>query len=859
MKKDITPERWSLVKALFAEALEAPASQRSELLMREAQGDTALIAEVQSLLAVHDEPGELLDRVPAELKAQAFAVADDNDRLGERIGAYRIVGLLGTGGMGHVFKAVRDDDQYHAEVAIKLMRADVIGPIAEQRFKTERQILAGLDHRNIARMLDGGTTRSGSPYVVMELVSGEPIDRFSDAHSLNVRERVQLFLQVCAAVGYAHQHLVIHRDLKPNNILVTADGSVKLLDFGIAKLVDVDAANSATREGAVTQLQIMTLDYASPEQVSGETVTTVSDVYSLGVVLYRLLTGQSPYGARVNDAQRVAEILSETTPTRPSLVHASDRQRRRDIDADLDNILLMTLRKEPQRRYSSVEQFANDLRNYLAGMPVLARGNSLRYRAAKFVRRRKVEVAAAVLVIASLIGGLSSSVHEARVAEQQRLTAQRHFDSVRNLAATMLGEVYDSIRDLPGAVEARTTILETGKQYLDDLSKETLGDQKLMEELGSAYRKLGDLQGGQNSASSNGDSKSALVSYRKSIALLEGVVKADPGNTHAAVTLAKSLIVEARLLLYTKGPAAALESATRAVTLAESSSAGFRDDFDRMQTLSVCYWTLGDVLLGVVKPDEGMRAYARMLATNEQYSNAHPDDIAGLRILRNNYGNAAQAVDPRMTPQQTHARTLELNRKSITVGETLLQKDPTAPEHAVRLAEIRTNYADALYGGGDYATALTMYRLAAPVLDETARREGDARARLAQATNHCGLASALAKTGDTSAAIAMFAGAERTFTELLAQDPENLMVRFNLAVLEIHRGEMYADLAQKAARGARLDHWRNARASLDSGVARMQKVDAQYPLNGDERVMLDAGVKALARTDAAIGVQHATR
>ena len=356
--------------------------------MFEAGDNLQLLAEVQSLLKSHERPGGFPDKVSPDFRSEALAASGaTRSRIGERIGAYRIVGVLGTGGMGDVFNAVRDDDQYEAEVAIKLMRADMRSSLTEQRFRTERQILAGLDHRNIARLLDGGTTRAGVPYVVMELVIGEPIDAYSETRKLSVRERVQLFLQVCAAVSYAHQHLVVHRDLKPNNILVTADGSVKLLDFGIAKLLEPESATSTATEETRTQLRAMTLEYASPEQVSGAQVTTVSDVYSLGVVLYRLLTGKSPYREGATDAARMVEILSDSVPALPS-------QLDHKLDGDLDNILLMALRKEPPLRYASVEQFANDLRSYLAGMPVKARGNSLRYRAGKFVRRRKVELAA---------------------------------------------------------------------------------------------------------------------------------------------------------------------------------------------------------------------------------------------------------------------------------------------------------------------------------------------------------------------------------------------------------------------------------------------------------------------------------
>ncbi|HEX6396420.1 MAG TPA: serine/threonine-protein kinase, partial [Steroidobacteraceae bacterium] len=550
----VTPERWQRIKTLFAAALEVPPDERPALLALEANGDDALIEEVASLLASHDAPGEFLEAPAPELSASVYAALDDH--VGERIGAYRIVGTLGTGGMGDVFRAVRDDDQYRAEVAIKLMRADVRDPLAEQRFKTERQILARLDHRNIARLLDGGATAGGVPYVVMELIQGEPIDQYCETHHLPARERVQLFLQVCAAVSYAHQHLVVHRDLKPNNILVTADGSVKLLDFGIAKLLESNTITGTTSDETRTQLRAMTLDYASPEQVSGSPVTTVSDVYSLGVVLYRLLTGQSPYGKRENDAQRMAVILGDTAPAPPR------------VDGDLDNILLMALRKEPQKRYGSVEQLANDLRNYLAGLPVQARGNAWRYRLGKFARRRKVEIAAAAVVIASLVGGLGFAIHEARVAEQQRLIAQRHFDSVRKLSNKLFA-FHDEIAQLPGSTRAREMLVTTSLEYLDALHQESGTDPALQEELAVAYKKVGDIQG-HTTQSNVGDSAGALRSYAKAIALLEPLHAREPKNARIGVLLARTYSVQTRRILMSSGAEAALPFVEKNVAIAEA-------------------------------------------------------------------------------------------------------------------------------------------------------------------------------------------------------------------------------------------------------------------------------------------------
>jgi eukaryotic-like serine/threonine-protein kinase len=833
----MTPERWGRVKELFSAAAELPAANRAAFLAREAGDDVDLIAEVSSLIDSHVTAGRFLEDVPPELRAAALD-AGDSARAGERIGAYRLVEMIGTGGMGDVYKALRDDDQYRAEVAIKLMRAEVRNPLAEQRFKNERQILAALDHRNIARLLDGGATSNGLPYVVMELVNGKPIDVYCDERALGTRDRLQLFLQVCAAVSYAHQHLVVHRDLKPNNILVTADGSVKLLDFGIAKLLEAEAVTGTVTEETRTQLRAMTLDYASPEQVSGGTVTTVSDVYSLGVVLYRLLTGQSPYRAQGGDAARMAEILGDTSPTRPSQVETRTRA---SIDSDLDHVLLMALRKEPAKRYGSAEQFADDLRNYLQGRPVLARRGSLGYRLGKLARRNKVAIAAAALVVVSLITGLGLALREARIADEQRIVAQRHFDRVRKLSNTLLTSVFDKIAVLPGAAKVRADIAQTAQQHLDELSREPGADPLLREELAVAYRKLGDIQGGQQTPS-GGDSARALESYAKSIALLEGVIAVEPGNQRARVALVKSLIMHTRGVIMTKGPQAALASTRRAAELAESASAGYKDEFERAQVRSLAYYILGDVLMPLQKPAEAMAAYEKMVAIDEEYVASYPDNTDGLKLLRNAYNNAGIAIDSRLTPQQAFERTSGYMQKSLAVTEKLLAQDPGSIEHATRLAEQRYNLADSNFNAGHYERAIELNRQAMPVLRKAAEDEGDARAQLQVGLCETSLASALVRTGKLAEPAPLFNSAERTFRKLLERDPENISLRFMLAAVEIYRGEMFS----------RLGSWDKARASLEPGVARMKAVNEQYPLAGGEKAVMDAGIAGLAAAQAAL-------
>jgi serine/threonine protein kinase/tetratricopeptide (TPR) repeat protein len=397
-----------------------------------------------------------------------------NLRIGSRLGPYRLIELIGRGGMGEVYQAERADDHYRSRVAIKLVRVDHDASRVAWRFRSERQILAQLEHPNIARLIDGGATEEGVPYLVMELIAGQSIDLYCEERHLTVEQRVRLFLQVCAAVSFAHQRLVVHRDLKPGNILVTAEGTVKLLDFGIAKLVETEPAtqsNGVASDMTATHVRVMTMEYASPEQVRGDPITTASDVYSLGVVLYRLLTGRSPY-REDNAAERAVEILSDSSPSKPSTAVNETRVRtedgetapqaqfarkrvRRALQGDLDNVLLMALRKEPERRYVSVDQFAEDLRHYLDGMPVRARGDSLQYRASKFMSRHKYAVTAASLAALALVAGIVTTTWQARIAAEQTRIAQEEVRKTRAVQSFMTALFEKNTRLQPDALKAR--------------------------------------------------------------------------------------------------------------------------------------------------------------------------------------------------------------------------------------------------------------------------------------------------------------------------------------------------------------------------------------------------------------------
>jgi serine/threonine protein kinase len=435
------PDRWSRVEALYHAARERDAGERAAFLDAACVGDADLRREMESLLAQPTDDGFL--SVPAMATPTGTDLTPPME--GRRLGHYLVLREIGRGGMGAVYLAARADDVFHKEVAIKVVRTGLGATDILRRFRQEREIVASLDHPAIARLIDGGSTEEGMPYFVMDYVDGQPIDAWCDRHTLNVTERLKLFRVVCAAVQHAHQRLVLHRDLKPANILVTSEGDVKLLDFGIAKLLGRHHL-AESQPNTETAMRVMTPRYASPEQIRGEGVYTPSDVYALGIVLYELLTGHWPYRVPGPLLHEVVRAICEDEPTRPSTVvsqvedvieevptarpltpeavsqvrEGTPARLRRRLEGDLDNILLKALQKDPSRRYSSVEQFSEDVRRHLEGLPVSARKDTVAYRASKFVRRHRVGVAAVALIALSLFASVMTIFWGLRVNETLR-------------------------------------------------------------------------------------------------------------------------------------------------------------------------------------------------------------------------------------------------------------------------------------------------------------------------------------------------------------------------------------------------------------------------------------------------------
>jgi eukaryotic-like serine/threonine-protein kinase len=562
--------RWQAVRALFDEAVDLEGDARAQRLARLRAESPALAADVESLLEWDARP-----RGPLDIGLAPFTpAADDADALiGRELGAWRIVDVIGRGGMGVVYRAERADAAFRMPAAIKVVRSGGSSHEIFRRFVQERETLAALDHPNIARLLDGGTTPQGQPYLVMELVDGVPIDRYCDERKLTIDARLDLFRLVCDAVRYAHQALVVHRDIKPDNILVTRDGTPKLLDFGVAKLLSQDERPSSPDELAASWL--LTPEYASPEQIRGRQVTTTADVYSLGVLLYVLLTGERPYVLSGRTPAALQAQLDDVTPGRPSAVATSgpnslQRAVERSttparlaarLDGDLDAIVARALEPGPTSRYGSVDQLAGELERHRTLRPIDARAHELPYVLGRLARRHRAALSVAAAVLVLLVAAMAAIAWQARIAAEARSRAERRFADVRRLAQSFIFDVHDAIVNVPGTTEARGVMIRTAVSYLDSLAREAADDRSLQRELAAAYVKVGDAQGHPTSANL-GDSAGARASYQRAIAIAESL-SSSAVDLEATRTLARAHRQLADVLAWGGDQATALGHAQR--------------------------------------------------------------------------------------------------------------------------------------------------------------------------------------------------------------------------------------------------------------------------------------------------------
>jgi tRNA A-37 threonylcarbamoyl transferase component Bud32/tetratricopeptide (TPR) repeat protein len=694
MNDDAT--RWQATEAIFHDALTLVEPERSALLNARCGGDTTLMAELRSLL-VACEAEEVLRR----------SVGTEAVTPGTPIGPYVVDCQIGQGGMGAVYRAHRADGQFEQEVAIKIVDMPLASGVFRERFRAERQMLAGLTHPYIARLLDGGVSDGDELYLVMEFIDGGSITQFCKQRALTIDDRLRLFMKVCEAVQYAHGNLIVHRDLKPENILVAEDGNPRLLDFGTAKIVQPlsdDRSKTMTR----SDLRTFTPAYASPEQVLDQPVSIASDIYSLGVLLYLLLTDSLPYKLANFTTEEMLKVICNEEPRRPSLAGAPFGK----IDQDLDSIVLKALRKQPRQRYLTVEQFRADIQSHLDGLPVLARRGTFRYVAGKFVRRNKLALAGASLLCLTLLGGLGGVLWQARRADQEKRRAEARSADLRELSNSLLSELDEALKDIPGSTGAQKLLVTRVLEHMDRMAKDSHGDRQAGLDLVEAYTRLGDVQGNvyyQNVA----DTAGAVASFNRAIAIAEPLTQANPNDRDVLRAEAAALEARGETLSQSGDPQASASSLQAAVRL-----------YDKVVHLpgvtpslifeaAIAYETLGNELgedSGMADPESALAAYRKALDMDGLALALDPNYMAvrrGVPVMYMHLG----AIDLETNPD----KAVQEFQTALTLQEALpleqRSKRQQIRNHAIFLRKLAQAFTEI----GKYALAQALLAKSKPV------------------------------------------------------------------------------------------------------------------------------------------------
>jgi non-specific serine/threonine protein kinase/serine/threonine-protein kinase len=766
-------ERWAEVRRLFDEALDRDPAGQDALLATVADEDVR--EEVRSLLAHHATASDFLER-PA---AAAWEAPARPDLQGQTLGPWRITGELGRGGMGLVYRAVRADAAFEREVALKVI-GTTPSPALTERFRLERETLARLDHPAIARLLDGGTTPDGHPYYVMELVRGEPVDRYCDARCLDVDARIALFLDICAGVQSAHENLVVHRDIKPANILVQADGQPKLLDFGVAKLLSAPTDD----DPEVPSTWALTPEYASPEQRARGMVTTASDVYSLGVLLHVLLTGLTPAigpavvpehmpsGTRTLPPSR--RVVSGDAAARAACRQTTPARLGRALVGDLDAILERALAPAPADRYPTVAQLMQDLERHRRREPVAARPRTLRYVAARFATRHTVGVVITCAALVASAAAVAVIVRQSAVAAEARARAERRFDDLRALTRTFMFDVDEAIVNVPGTTAARALMVKTGLTYLERLAGDAAPDPSLQRELAAGFVKVGDAQGHPTSPNL-GDTAGARASYLRAIGIGTGLTSANPDDLDAARTLALARRRLADVLAWMGEPGDALTHAEQSARefVAVAARAGATDE-DRLQR-AVALIKLGDLLGNPNLPNLGRRdeALARFVEARgalAPLASAHPLDPRVQRYV----GIAFERLGTMHQQAARWTEAADAYRESFVIREALATRAPLHVDVQRDLAIAYEKLANVERSRGHHAAAVQAYRGALDRFVRLARIDpGNANAARSVAIAQEHLADALVDAGQRADAIAPLREALVAHRGLAGRDAQN--------------------------------------------------------------------------------------
>jgi serine/threonine protein kinase/tetratricopeptide (TPR) repeat protein len=778
----MTSERWGAIKAVLAGVLETDPAERPATLQRLCQDDAEMRREVEALLAFEDRADALLNTVAApgaSLRAEVPAPA--------AIGSYRVLREVGRGGMGVVYLGERADGHYRKQVAIKLITSGRNDAGVERRFRRERQILAQLEHHGIARLLDGGTTAEGQPYFVMEYIEGLALLEYCDRNRLNVAARLGLFLEVCGAVSHAHQQLIVHRDLKPGNILVTGQGIPKLLDFGLGRVLDAEIGDE---ELTLTGFPLMTPAYASPEQVRGEPYTVSSDVYSLGVILYELLSGRRPYKVPTGSYLELARVISEQEPVPLSQAAAGSPaeeaekrsgtpgQLRRQLAGDLERIAAKALAKDQRVRYRDVRELAADVRRHLEGRPVLARPATLRYRASKMVRRHRVAAPAVALAAFLIVGFAASTWWEARRAE-------RRFQQVRSLAHSVLFELDDAIAKLPGSTAAQELLVRRALEYLQSLARDAGSNADLQREVAIGFERVGVVQGylGESNLGRVGP---ALESFRKSQEILERLRARDSSNTslfHDYQRVSKELAVA---YATTGSFQKATEIARKSAASAEAGLRAAPTDLFAIGDLSAADAILADTLTDQQRYADAIPLRQRAEELARKIVDAKPDDLEAARTL----ALAEKKLGALYGVTQHYQECRQEYERAREIDERRCARNPTDMRAKLDLSYDYSDLGWITARMGAYDDALVSHRRALALRQEVAATDpNDQRAAISVASSTNRIGNVLHKKGDLAAGLAQLQHAAALWQKLADRPGADWATIRNLA-------EVYVDLAQ---------------------------------------------------------------
>lgn len=759
--RPLDAEDFARIESLFASVVTLDSHDRQRFVQEACSDRPDLQCEIEALLAAHDR------------LARSGGSADDDEPagtgVGSVVGAYRLIAKIGEGGMGEVFRAERADGLYTQQVAVKITRSTIGHSNHRRRFNIERQILASLNHDNIVRLLDGGTTATGQAFLIMEHVDGVPLTTYSREQALSLEARLTLFRMVCLGVQYAHQHAVVHRDLKPGNVLVGTDGIPKIVDFGVAKLLEAEAASGFTSTGLPGPL---TPNYASPEQLRGLPVTTASDVYSLGVILYELLAGRRPYETQGQTLERVLAIVVHEQPRRPSsadrgpettpLPYAPERLR-----GDLDAIVLKAISKEPGDRYASASELASDLMRFLGGDPVLARAPSSGYVLRRLAVRHKRMVGVAAVALTGILAASGIALWQWQVARRSQARAEQRFSEVRQLANALIFKIHDAVTPLAGSTPVRRTIVDEALGYLERLEAESGDDPTLRLELSAAYRQIGGILG-DPSRPNLGDHEGAIMQFERARALVApfatdqapydfvaALINANTvlsslyngkGEAQRAVALAREtleyitryqqahppdvrvqkLVGQALFRLALAFPASeAVPAWQRTLDYYEGMLAAAPESAEIQRNVALVGKYLGSILESRADPNGARRQYARSLELDEKRLVVAPDDRTvqfDAAISYSNMASVSEILGDIETAGPLFARSLALRRQ-------LAETDPTNVQARWRLGYLlaRMTY---FKRERDTTAAIALGREAVQVMQSVFETTRDRSARL---------------------------------------------------------------------------------------------------------------------------------